>query len=110
MIAEVCITIVAWVDDAQPGFVASQLIDADGREHQFIDKAPVFTAADLDRDSAYPQPGWLACTVLDQQRDAQGRAVVIIDTARPDGVESTVGETRFTVLGEQVVALPASRV
>lgn len=109
MIAEVRVAIVAWVDDAQPGFVTCQLIDADGREHQFIDKAPIFTAADLDRNSTYPQPGWIACTVLDQQPDAQGRAVVIIDTTQPDGVASTVGETRFTVLDEQVVALLAER-
>jgi hypothetical protein len=109
MTTEVRVAIVAWVDDAQPGFVACQLIDADGREHQFIDKAPIFTATDLNRDSAYPQPGWIACTVLDRYRDAQGRAVVIIDTTQPDGVESTVGETRFTVLDEQVAALLAER-
>jgi len=109
MTTEVRVTIVAWADDHQPGFVACSLIDADRREHLFIDKVPIFTAADLDRDSAYPQPGWLACMVLDRYRDAQGRAVVIIDTAQPDGVASTVGETRFTVLDMQVVVLPAER-
>jgi hypothetical protein len=71
MTTEVRVTIVAWVDDAQPGFVACRLIGADGREHQLIDKAPIFTAASLDRESIYPQPGWLTCTVLDRQRSAR---------------------------------------
>jgi hypothetical protein len=60
------VDIVGWVDDAQPGVVACRLVDAWGCEHTLIDKLPIFTSANLDRHSAYPQPGWLACQLVGQ--------------------------------------------
>ena len=96
------VDIVEWVDDAQPGVVVSRLVDAWGCEHMLIDKLPIFTSADLDRHSPYPQPGWLACTVV-ERRDAEGRDIITIDTQQPWCIESTTGTTRFEVLSEQLV-------
>ncbi len=95
------VDIIKWVDGAQPGVVACQLIDAWGYEHTFIDKLPVFTSADLNQHSAYPQPGWLACELVDQRHDVEGRALITIDTEQPWHITSTTGITRFEVLSTQ---------
>ena len=86
------VQIVRYADDAQPGWVECQLVDAHGRRWSFIEKVPVVTLADLDPTSGYPQPGVIACEVL--ERDGE---VARIDTARPWGVIAVGGETRFEV-------------
>jgi hypothetical protein len=63
----------------------------------------LFTSADLDRHSTYPQPGWLACEIVGRRHDAEGRDVIIVDTVQPWGIESTNGMTQFEVLNEQLV-------
>ena len=52
-LVDVAVSIVRFVDDYQPGIVACELIDADGRAHTFIDKAPVFTDELLDASSSF---------------------------------------------------------
>src|SRR3954452_7036177 len=90
------VSIVQWIDDAQPGIVACQLIHAWGNAHTFVDKLPIFTAANLDRQSVYPQPGWIACQVIDQRQDADGRNIMTVDTEQPWHVGSTTDTTQFT--------------
>lgn len=96
------VDIVAWVDDAQPGVVAARFLDAWGYEHTLIDKLPMFTAANLDQQSAYPQPGSLACALIERHNVA-GRAISIIDIDQPWQIESTTGTTRFEVLSEHLL-------
>ena len=96
------VDIIEWVDDAQPGVVACQLIDAWGREHRFIEKVPIATSTDLDRNSTYPQPGWLDCELVRQWQDADGRALATITTERPRYIASTDEITHFDVLSAQV--------
>ncbi len=96
------VEIIRWVDDDQPGFVECRLIDVSGRDWRFVDKLPVFTAANLSRKSAYPQPGIIACEVEKTWSDEVGRELCLINTDRPWGVESTSSETRFHVLSTQL--------
>lgn len=100
---EVKVEIVRFVDEYQPGVVECKLIDAWGCQHTFIDKLPYFTAANLWTDSAYPQPGFIACLQIDRQRDLQGREIITIDTEQPLHVETISGQTRFDVLPEQLM-------
>jgi hypothetical protein len=97
------VTIQRFIDDHFPGFVECSLVDSDGCEHQFVEKEPVVSAANLSFDSAFPQPGHIACVVHDEWMDEQGRKLVRVCTAKPWEVESVVGETNFTVLREQIV-------
>lgn len=99
------VTIERFVDDHFPGWVECSLVDSDDCKHQFIEKAPVVSTANLLRDTAFPQPGYIACMVQDEWIDAQGRQLVRVDTLRPWGVESTVGETSFTLLRDQLLHL-----
>ena len=96
------VEIVRFVDEYQPGIVECKLIDASGCQHTFIDKLPIFTAADLWTDSTYPQPGVIACIQVDRQRNSQGLEIVTIDTEQPWHVETVSGQTRFDVLPEQL--------
>jgi hypothetical protein len=94
--------IVEWVNDDQPGFVRCELRDAHGRMWSFLGKQPYFTDTWLDANSAYPQPGSLACEVLRQWRDETGRELARIDTERPWDIEAEDGSMQFDVLQEDL--------
>jgi hypothetical protein len=96
------VNIIRWFDDAQPGVVACQLTDAWGIDHTFVEKVPIVTSANVDQHSPYPQPGWIACELVGQRRDADRRAITTIDTDTPWQVASTTGATHFDVLSEQL--------
>jgi len=99
---EVAVEIVRFVESGQPGVIECRLADAAGMLHRFIDKVPIFTNADLDESSRYPLTGAIRCEELRRWKDSQGRLVVAINTGHPDHVESTSGETCFSVLAVQL--------
>jgi DNA-binding CsgD family transcriptional regulator len=103
----VSIQITGYVDDHFPGFVSCELNDAHQRKWQFVEKVPVVTRANLTSRSTYPQAGHIRCRVLSRSVGEGGRAITRIDTASPDGVESTDGNTVFDVFSEQVVEVSA---
>ncbi len=86
-----------FVDDHQPGFVACVLIDADGRRHEFIEKGPVVSDANLGSDSVYPQTGLLGCTIEKEWTNYAGRRLVRVSTEKPWAIVSVTGETAFTI-------------
>ena len=98
------VDIMRYTDDSQPGWVECYLTDAHGHRWSFVEKVPIVTAAYLDAASNYPQPGVIACEVVERRRDGR-REIMTIDTERPWHVESTTGETRFEVCSEQVIEL-----
>lgn len=63
------VTIERFVDDDFPGFVVCVLLDSDDCSHRFVEKAPVVSTANLSFDSAFPQPGYIACVVEDEWTD-----------------------------------------
>jgi hypothetical protein len=91
-----------FVDDHQPGWVECVLLDAQGDRHAFIEKGPVVSPANLLAHSAYPQQGSLACVIKKEWVDENGRRLVIVDTEQPWGIESTLGESVFTVMEAQL--------
>lgn len=100
------VTIVGYLgDEPQPGLVDCQLVDASGTEHRFVDKVPIFTSAELDAASCYPQPGVIACRVVGWSLAEDGRRMVTIDTAWPWQVEASDGQTVFQVTPGQLVDL-----
>jgi hypothetical protein len=105
-IMELAVQIVQFVDDCQPGTVACEFAEADGRRHTLIDKAPVFSVELLSADSEYPRSGVARCIALNQWRDAEGRELIRISTVHPDRIESSAGLSEFVVLREQVTAHP----
>jgi hypothetical protein len=96
------VEIVRFVDEHFPGFVDCLLVDALGKEHHFREKVPVVSAEPLDGHSGYPRPGAVRCLVEKGWNDAAGRSLVGVNTERPDGVQSTRGETAFIVFSSQV--------
>lgn len=104
----VSVSIVRYVDDAQPGWVECKLVDAWGREWAFVDKVPIFTSAFLNERSSYPQPGGIDCQVVKKWRDDHGREIITIDTETPYDVEATTGEVRFDILPEQLTEVRQS--
>lgn len=85
--AEVLVSVTRLLDDER---VEAQLVDAAGEVWTFVDQGPVFGATGLG-------PGAIRCTVIRDEM-VDGILLVHIDTADPDGVESTDGVSRFRVL------------
>lgn len=102
---ELCVSIIRWALDDQPGWVECLLMDAHGRPWFFLEKAPVVSGEDLRADTMYPCPGRIACHVIERRVDASDKPVLVVDTARPWGIEATSGETRFDVRPDQVVSI-----
>jgi hypothetical protein len=97
------VTIERFVDDEFPGLVDCVLVDSDDCTHRFLEKAPVVGTANLSLDSAFPQFGYIACVIDNEWTDERGRQLVRVGTMKPWGIESTTGETTFTVLRDQIV-------
>ena len=91
-------------DDPFPGIVECQFHDARGEVHRIIEKVPVVTAADLTSGSEYPQPGVVACEVLERIEGPEGRTVARITIAEPWGVETTSGKTELVVSASELSA------
>jgi hypothetical protein len=85
-----------------PVWVECVLRDANEREWFFTDKSPVFTAGPIHERMPFPQPGVLACELVREWIDEQGRSRCLIDTEKPWDVEARDGETRFEVFKEQL--------
>lgn len=97
IMSAVRVRITAFADDGQPGWVACEMIDADGVIHQFVEKAPVLSNEGLRHDSAYPRNGAISCEVISRWTDDLGRDLSKVDTSQPWGVESKGGITEFVV-------------
>jgi hypothetical protein len=100
---ELALQIVRCVDDQhQPGWVECEFTDADGRRHILVDKIPIFTLDILDNSSKYPRPAGVACEIFDTRYDLLGRQLVSITIDRPYHVESTEKLAEFVVLATQL--------
>jgi hypothetical protein len=73
----ISVQIVRYVDDSQPGWVECQFTDMHGRQWSFIEKVPVVSETWLGSSSAYPQPGAIACEVIEWFGE-----VIRVDTSR----------------------------
>lgn len=93
---------VRFVDAAIPGFVECTLSDSYGRIWTFVEKVPVLTSDSLSIDSRYPHPVEIACSIVSQGLDSDGRPIVRISTALPDGVETIDRVSEFSVFADQV--------
>ena len=97
------VTIDKFISDDQPGFVECSFTDAWGKQHIVHDKVPIFTDQYLDARSKYPQNGVIACEIVKELKDKDGRLVFTVDTARPWGVDTIEGLTRFDLLEAQII-------
>src|SRR5882724_11066472 len=102
----ITVSILRYVDDAQPGWVECSFRDAWGREHLFREKVPVVSTADLDAASTYPQLGVIACEIIERWRDEKQRDLIKVSTDKPWGCESRDGTTCFDVLPRQLNTEP----
>jgi hypothetical protein len=99
------IKITKFISDDQPGFVECSFFDALNKEHIVQDKVPIVTEKFLDADSIYPQDGVIACEIVNEWKDTDGRKIFKVNTSKPWGVDTMDGLTEFDVLEEQLVEL-----
>lgn len=85
--------------DQFPGWCKAILTDANGVEHTFVDKLPVFGLEEEEVGSR-PVEKFIAVEVLRDLGD-----VVEIDTSVPHGLETEDGNSRFVVQKELIRGL-----
>jgi hypothetical protein len=103
---DIAVRILRFVDGSFPGWVESELVDANGRRHIFIEKVPVVTLEDSRADSECPVPGIIRCEILRKYSDENGRELVCVSTAKPWSIESTEGLSEFTIPVGLVTPVP----
>jgi hypothetical protein len=108
---ELAVQIVRCVDDEHfPGWIECEFRDVESRRHAVVDKVPIFsmdpTLDPCDGNTKFPQPGGMACEVLDTWRDPRGRDLVRITIDRPWHLESTEKLSEFVVLATQLSESP----
>lgn len=96
--------VVRCVDESFPGWAECQLLDAGGRRHVIVEKVPVLFVDWLGPGTPLPQDAEARCEILESWRDAQGRELTRVTTARPDWIETTEGLVEFVVEKSQVVS------
>jgi len=94
--AGVKVNILKIVDMNFPMFVEFELIDCHGVSHHFIDKVPVVSD---NYDLIPPCPGCMGCNIINETDNS-----FVIDTSKPDDIESLNGEYQFEVNKDQVIA------
>jgi hypothetical protein len=99
------ISITKFISDDQPGFVECKFNDAWNKEHIVQDKVPIVTEKNLNANSEYPQDGVIACELMKEWKDANGRNIFTVNTAKPWGVDTINGLTEFDLLQEQLTEL-----
>lgn len=60
----VSVQITRFVNDHFPGFVECVLSDALGKNHAFVEKAPIVSTDNLSAASTHPCSGELQCEIL----------------------------------------------
>jgi len=96
------VQIVRYEDNHNPGWVAWEFQDAEGRLYTIVEKVPMFANKHLDATSVYPLPAVVRCEVVNRWQDKGGKEFVQISIAKPDSVESTEGLSEFVVLPSQL--------
>lgn len=89
-------------EETQPGMVECELVDAHGRRWVFLEKTACISSDFLWSDTAYPQPGVIACDILAEWTDGSGRRFARIDTNPYWGVRSVDDEHVFEVITSQI--------
>lgn len=93
--ADVKVNVLKYVDMSFPIFVEFELIDCNGISHRFVDKVPVISN---NYDLIPPCTGYMRCSIIKETSKT-----FIIDTSKPDDIESTNGEFQFEVNMNQVI-------
>lgn len=93
--ASVKVNILEILNMSFPIFVKFELIDCNGVSHHFIDKVPVISD---NYDLIPPGTGNMRCSIIKETNNT-----IIIDTSKPDDIESLNGKYQFEVFKEQVI-------
>ncbi len=96
------IKITSFISDDQPGFVECKFYDALDNEHIVQDKVIIVTDMDLDANSEYPQDGIIACEIVKQWTDTNGKKIFTVNTTKPIHVDTIDGLTEFDLYEEQL--------
>ena len=91
-----------FISNDQPGFVECSFTDAWGKQHIVQEKVPVVTVKALDANSMYPQEGVIACQVIKEWKDKDGRVIFTVDTESPWDIDTIEGLKQFDLLDLQI--------
>lgn len=99
------VKITRFISNNQPGIVECKFKDAWDKEFKIEEKIPVVTADHLNENSEYPQDGVVACQMIKEWEDKDGRKLVTIDIDKPWAIETIDGLTQFDILKKNLVEI-----
>ena len=100
-IPAVTVRLTQLLDDGNPPLVECLLIDSSGKTHTIVEKLPVVSLLN-ELSEKGGATGSIACEVLSNWQDDQGRHLAKINTQQPWHIESSEGVSEFTVLTSQM--------
>lgn len=93
------------ISSDQPGVVECIFKDAWDKEFKIQEKIPIVTTDDLDENSDYPSDGVVACEVIKEWDDTEGRKLVTVDIDKPWSIETIDGLTQFNILQKDLIEI-----
>lgn len=81
-----------------PGICEAVLVDAQGKEHHFIEKIPIVTAEDLDLTTIFPVQGGIRGEIVERLDN-----MLKVSIEKPDHVESVEGISEFWVDKNKII-------
>lgn len=90
------------LDLSFPIWVGCSFIDAYGDTHIFNEKLPIVSDCDNLNEQDLPVKGYINCTIGAVSLGGPN-AMIVVNTAEPDGIESIRGLSQFTVKYDQVI-------
>lgn len=99
------VKITRFISNDQPGVVECKFKDAWDKEFKIEEKIPVVTTSQLNENSKYPQDGVVACEMIKEWEDKEGRKLVTIDIDKPWAIETIDGLTQFDILKKNLIEI-----
>ena len=96
------VAIIRIVDLGFPVQVECVLHDIWNNRHTFVDKAPIFTCANITAENFSSQAGYIRCEIVRERQDDKGKKILTISTKNLDGVETSDGITEFDLMENQI--------
>jgi len=105
MIINIPIKIEQLTDSSFPGWIEFSFKDIDGKKIIFVEKIPIISNCNIDKNSNLPLEGTLECIQVREWIDGENRKLLEVNTDIPHGVKSSGGECNFVIDGSAIITI-----
>jgi hypothetical protein len=96
------IKITKYISNDFPGFIECSFTDAFNKQWKIIDKIPVLTTKNIDKNNNFPIEEKIEVEAEKESIDKNGNKLITININKPYGLKTINGENRFEVNINQI--------